>query len=114
MSYLFAHSLNVKKVLFDSMIGPYKMLTLWARLDMGAMAIKRYTIFRKAPALLEPYHHIVSCYIRTLMVDGYYPSAEMYSVFSIAQDNWATTVSYNNVNSFRYMLKRLNEYPPST
>ena len=35
------------------------MLPLWARLDLGAMAMKGYSIFPKAPALLEPHHQIV-------------------------------------------------------
>ena len=32
-------------------------------MDLGAMAMKRYFVFPKAPALLEPCHQIVSCHI---------------------------------------------------
>ena len=30
-----------------------------AKVDLGAMAMKGYSAFPKAPALLEPHHHIV-------------------------------------------------------
>ena len=43
-------------VLFDPLIGPYQVLLLWARVDLGAMAIKGYFAFPKSPALLKPYH----------------------------------------------------------
>ena len=35
------------------------MLPLRARVDLGAMAMKGYSAFLKAPALLEPHHQIV-------------------------------------------------------
>ena len=40
------------------------MLPCWVRVDLGAMAMKRCSIFPKAPALLEPHHQIVSCHIQ--------------------------------------------------
>ena len=52
-----AHSL----VLFDPQTGPYQELQLWARVDQGAMVIKEYSAFPKAPALLEP-HHLILLY----------------------------------------------------
>ena len=42
------------------------MLPLQAREDLGAMAMKGYSASPKAPALLEPYHQIVCCHIKTL------------------------------------------------
>ena len=39
------------------------MLPLRARVDLGAMAIKGYSAFPKAPVLLEPHHQIVYCHI---------------------------------------------------
>ena len=42
-----------------SSIGPYQMLPLWARVDLGAIAMKGYFAVPKAPALLEPHHQIV-------------------------------------------------------
>ena len=38
---------------------PYQVLPLQARVDLGAMAMKGYSAFPKAPALLEPHHQIV-------------------------------------------------------
>ena len=35
------------------------MLPLWARVDLTVMAMKGYSAFPKAPALLEPHHQIV-------------------------------------------------------
>ena len=43
-----AHSL----FLFDPEIGSYQMLQLEARVDLGAMAMKRYSAFPKALAWL--------------------------------------------------------------
>ena len=45
------------------------MLPLRARVNLGAMAMKRYSAFPKAPALLEPHHRIVQCHIQ----GGSYP-----------------------------------------
>ena len=41
-------------MLFDPLIGPYQVLPLQGRVDSGAMAMKGFSAFSKAPALLEP------------------------------------------------------------
>ena len=46
-------------VLFDPLIGPYQVLPLRVRVDIGTMAIKEYSTFPKPPALQEPHHQIV-------------------------------------------------------
>ena len=46
-------------VLFNSQIGPYQMLPLQARVDLGAMTMKECSAFPKAPASLEAHHQIV-------------------------------------------------------
>ena len=46
-------------VLFHPLRGPYQMLPLRAKVELGAMAINGYSTFPKAPALLEPHHQIV-------------------------------------------------------
>ena len=46
-------------VLFNPYIGPYQVLPFRARVGQEAMAMKGCSAFRKAPALLEPYHRIV-------------------------------------------------------
>ena len=37
------------------------MQPLRARMDLGAMPMKEYSVFPKAPVLLEPYHQNVYC-----------------------------------------------------
>ena len=39
--------------------GHYQVLLLRARVDLGAMAMKGYSAFTKAPALLKHHHQIV-------------------------------------------------------
>ena len=46
-------------VLFNPLIGPYQVLQLRARVDLGAMAMKVYSAFPKTPAVLEPQYQIV-------------------------------------------------------
>ena len=40
------------------------MLPLRARVDLRVIAMKRYSAFPKAPALLEPHHQVVQCHIQ--------------------------------------------------
>ena len=51
-------------VLFNPYIGLYQVLPRRARLDLGAMAMKRYSAFPKAPASLESLHQIVYCHFQ--------------------------------------------------
>ena len=51
---------------------------------MGAMAMKGYSAFPKAPALMEPRHQFICVIVRILVVEEFYPSAEMQSVYSTA------------------------------
>ena len=51
-------------VLFNPYTGPYQVLPPRARMDLEAMAIKGYSAFPKAPALLETHHQIVYCHIQ--------------------------------------------------
>ena len=46
-------------VLFNPYMAPNQVLPFRARMDLGAMAMKRCSVFPKAPALLEPHHQIV-------------------------------------------------------
>ena len=55
-------------VIFDPYIEPNQVLPLQARMDLGALAMKGYSTFPKAPALQEPRHQIVLCHFRTLIV----------------------------------------------
>ena len=58
------------------------MLPLWARVDQGVMEIKGYSKFPKVPALLEPHPQIILCLIQDTCWWGFYPSAEMQSMYS--------------------------------
>ena len=83
-------------VLFDSFIGLYQVLPLWARLELGAIAMKGYAAFLIAKAsrldclVSYPGHSLRECY----------PSAEMQSVYSAAPADWAT-----KSNGFTQFLK---------
>ena len=50
-------------ILFDPKTGPYQVLPLSARVGLGAMTMKGYSLFPKAPALLEPRLRLFSCHI---------------------------------------------------
>ena len=57
-------SISMQLVLFNPLIGPYQVLPFWAKVDLGAMAMKGCSAFTKAPASLEPQHQIISCHIQ--------------------------------------------------
>ena len=46
-------------------MGPFQVLQLWAKVGLGAMAMKGYSAFPKAPAYLEQL--IVSVNVRIIM-----------------------------------------------
>ena len=78
-------------VLLNPLIGPYQVLPRWARVDLGAMAMKGYSVS------LSPQHYwdltirLFSVISRTLM-GGSYPSAEVQSVYSTAPADWAIDI----------------------
>ena len=64
------------------------MLQLWTRVVLGAIAMKGYSAFPKAPALPE-LHHQFSVISRTLIWwEESYPFAKMQLVYSTAQADW--------------------------
>ena len=52
-------SISMQLALFNPLIGPYQVLPFQAKKDQGAMAMKGWSTFPKAPASLEPHHQIV-------------------------------------------------------
>ena len=73
-------------------MGPYQVLPLRARVDEGAMAIKEYSAFPKAPLLLEPHHQIVKCHIHDTRCGwGSYPSLKKQSVYFTASPDCASS-----------------------
>ena len=78
-------------VLFDPSIGPYQILSLRARVDLGVMVVSGYSTFPKAAAQLEPNHQIVSCHFPdTRWREVSHPSAEKQSVYSTDLGDSAT------------------------
>ena len=66
------------------------MLALQARVDLGAMAMKRYSTSHKAPVLLEPHHQIVLCLYIGHALEESYSFAEKQSVYSTAPADCAS------------------------
>ena len=52
-------SISMRLVLLNPQRGPYQVLPLRTRADLGAMAMKGFSAFPKAPASVEPHHQIV-------------------------------------------------------
>ena len=81
------------------------MLPLRVRVDQGAMALKGYSTFPKAPAL-DPHHRIVLCHIEdTLWVEVLLPCKDAVGVFDIPswlgwQWNGFTCLIYFYVHGF--------------
>ena len=76
------------------MIGPYQVLPLRARVDLGAMAMNGYSAFSKAPALLEPPHYVVSCHKQdTLWGRGSNLSPDVYCTGTLS-DQYCWRVIY--------------------
>ena len=71
-------------VVFDLYIGPYQVLPLQARVDLRVIAMKGYSTFPKAPALLETHNQIASCHIRdshSWLVNDLTPTQNAVDVF---------------------------------
>ena len=99
----------------NSSIWPFQVLTLRARVDLGAIAINRYSIFPKALALLEPLPKMQfsvicrtfigftplqwrsRCILRAHWLGEFYSSAEMQSVHSTSPVDKATELSLGGV-----------------
>ena len=76
---------------------------------MGAMAIKRYSIFPKASALLELHHQIALCHIldtRWLVLISLQntPIAEMQSVYSAAPADRAISIKVRIIYPSKFIL----------
>ena len=90
---------------FNPRIGPYQVLLRRARVDLGAMAIKGYSAFPKAPAPLEPHHLTVQRHMQdTRWGGGSCASAEKQSVYSTTPADWAN--KFWNVDNITQNLKQ--------
>ena len=77
------------------------MLPLQARMDLGAIAMKGYSTFPKAPAFLEPHLHPEHSLVGRVL-----PSAEKQLMYFTAPADWETKGRYQinkiNINIDRY------------
>ena len=81
------------------------MLPLQAKVDLGVMAIKGYSIFPKVPALLTI--RLFSVISSTLVGGESYHCAEMQSVYSAAPADWVE--KQNNVKVDRVEVLRFKK-----
>ena len=83
----------------------YQVLPLCARLDLGAMAVKGYSAFSKAPASLSDC--LVSCTGHLLGWGASYLLAEKQSVYSITLADWA---DYKVINEEKNWYKIISAF----
>ena len=95
-------NISYSLVLFDPLIGPNQLLPLRDRVYLGAMAMKGYSTFPKAPTLLEPHDQIFYCHISGYSwgVGSSYPSAEKQLVYSTAQADWSISEFNSGIKRF--------------
>ena len=89
ISHLFALYLNVKQFYLNHRWDPIRC-NHSRPVNLGVMAMKGYSAFPKAPALLELHHQIVRISYPGHSLGDSYPSAEIKSVYSTAPEsmNW--------------------------
>ena len=79
-------------------MGPYQVLPLQTRVDLGAMAMKGYSAFPNA-SVLELHHQLSSVIYRTLVEErGSCPSTERQSVYSKAPADWVLEMQIRFTN----------------
>ena len=82
-AFFLAIQFKCQTVQFDTEIEPCQVQLLRVRLDQGAIAMKGYTTFLKAPRL-EPRHQIVCVISGHSLGESSYRSEEMQPVYSRA------------------------------
>ena len=88
ISHLFA-LFKFQTVLFDLLIGPYQLLPLQIRVDLGEILMKVYSTFPKLQHYWSPTLWVFRVIFRIVVVGGSYLSAGMQSVYSTALADWA-------------------------
>ena len=85
-----------------------KTLSGATRVDLGAMAIKRYFTFRKTRGLLEPHHQIVGCLIQDARWVESNPSAEVQLLYSTGWTYFYTKVNFVFIWESFFVMRLLN------
>ena len=80
INHLFSQ-FKYQTILFNPLIGPYQVQPLQVRVYLGAMTMKGYSSFSKAPPLLVPHHQIVHCQIQDTHWGAPIPLQRAVSVF---------------------------------
>ena len=80
--------LKCQTILFDSWIESFQVLLFRAKVNLGVMAMKRYSTFPKAQALLE-LHWRLFCVISRTIIGESYPFAKIQLVYSTTPADWA-------------------------
>ena len=77
------------------------MIPLWVRVDVGAMAMKEYSAFPKAPILLESHHQIVWCHIQDTDYEGVLLLCrDAICLYNKAPADWARCIECQNCYSY--------------
>ena len=98
-------------VLFNPLIGPYQVLLLQVRVDLGVLAVKGHSTFPKSSSITGtlPSDCLVS-YTGLSPGKGSYLSAEVQSVYSTAQADWAKIIRVLLINSYFRTCPRIDLY----
>ena len=92
ISHLFSQ-FKWRKFLFDPLIGPFQALPLHARMDVGVMAMKKYSDFLKLQHCWSLTIRLFNVICKTLVeVGGSYPFAEMQTMYSTVPADWASNI----------------------
>ena len=81
MSFHCTH-FKYQTILFDPLLGTSQILPLRVIVDLGALAVKGYFAFSKAPAIQKPHHQIALCHTQDTRWRGSYTFAEVYFVYN--------------------------------
>ena len=86
---------NYSLVLFDPYIGPYQVLPLQARVDLGAMAMKGLSAFPQSSGITGTLPSRCLVLYPGYSLGESYPSAEMQSVYSATPADWVSDCKHH-------------------
>ena len=103
INHLFALSLNVNSIL--PIDRTHQVLPLLAREDLGAIVMKGYSAFPRAPVLKEPDHQIVLCHIQDTKWGGGLTPLQRCTMYNRASADrtifsWVVAVAFNKFPDF--------------
>ena len=87
-------------------MGLYQVLPLQDRVNLGVMAMRGYTAFPKAPALLESYSQIVSWHIQDTRWWGSYPLGKGAAGVFYSPNRLGNSSSISSSNNERIEIRK--------